>query len=114
MINHRRFLHSVVPAVLLGGVIVMAVSPVLAESNRVISVEEHWELQLAEPDADRSAPQTTMVMSPTGDVRIGHTFHRIWLDYNATQVQEIDVRRDSRDSSPWLGTQWEARNDRLL
>jgi hypothetical protein len=31
-------------------------------------VEEHWELQLGQPDADLSAPQTTMVISPDGDL----------------------------------------------
>jgi hypothetical protein len=47
-------------------------APAQADSPRVISVEEHWELRLAEPDPDRSAPQTTMVMSPTGDVNGVH------------------------------------------
>jgi hypothetical protein len=49
-----------------------ATATALAESNRVISVEEHWELQLAQPDTDRSAPQTTMVMSPNGNVSGAH------------------------------------------
>ncbi len=39
----------------------------LAQSH-VVSVEEHWELQVSQPDIDRSAPQTTMVMSPTGNL----------------------------------------------
>jgi hypothetical protein len=43
-----------------------------ADSPKVISVEEHWELRLAEPDPDRSAPQTTMVMSPSGNVSGAH------------------------------------------
>jgi hypothetical protein len=47
-------------------------STALAESNRVISVEEHWELQLGQPDTDRSAPQTTMVMSPIASVDGAH------------------------------------------
>jgi len=47
-------------------------STALAESNRVVSIEEHWELQLAQPDTDRSAPQTTMVMSPNGSVDGAH------------------------------------------
>jgi hypothetical protein len=33
-----------------------------------VSVEEHWELQVSQPDVDRSAPQTTMVMSPTAEL----------------------------------------------
>jgi len=69
----RRLKHLVwaASAALGAGTVALAV-PVLAESSRVISVEEHWELQVAEPDADVSAPQTTMVMSPTGDVSGAH------------------------------------------
>jgi hypothetical protein len=43
-------------------------SAALADSSRVISVEEHWELRISQPDFDRSAPQTTMVMSPTDNL----------------------------------------------
>jgi hypothetical protein len=44
-----------------------AAVPVWADSD-VVHVEEHWELRLSQPDPDRSAPQTTMVMSPLGDL----------------------------------------------
>jgi hypothetical protein len=40
--------------------------PAWAQS-KVVLVEEHWELQIAEPGADSSAPQVSMVMSATGD-----------------------------------------------
>src|SRR5215207_5482467 len=43
-----------------------------ADSQRVVSVEEHWELRVSEPDFERSAPQTTMVMSPTPDLEGTH------------------------------------------
>jgi hypothetical protein len=46
----------------------LVVSVSQAESQRVISVEEQWELHVTQPDTDRSAPQTTMVISPTGDI----------------------------------------------
>jgi hypothetical protein len=39
-----------------------------ADSPRVVQLEEHWELRLGEPDSDLSAPQTTMVVSPDGDL----------------------------------------------
>jgi hypothetical protein len=39
-----------------------------ADSPRVVRVEEHWELQVAQPDSGLSAPQTTMVMSPTDNI----------------------------------------------
>lgn len=35
--------------------------------SQVLMVEEHWELQIGEPDSDTSAPQASMVMSPTAD-----------------------------------------------
>ena len=58
-------------AVLLGGAGVVASTPVLAQS-KVVSVEEHWELQLSQPDSERSAPQVTMVMSPKHDIGATH------------------------------------------
>lgn len=36
--------------------------------SRIVSIEEHWELRIDEPDVATSAPQTTMVMSPTGNL----------------------------------------------
>ena len=47
-------------------------APVFGQSLRVVSVEEHWELSLAQPDEDRSAPQITMVFSPDGDLNGEH------------------------------------------
>lgn len=38
-------------------------APAQAESSRVVRIEEHWELRLSQPDQERSAPQTTMVLS---------------------------------------------------
>ena len=32
----------------------------------IVSIEEHWELNLGEPDSASSSPQVSMVMSPTG------------------------------------------------
>lgn len=62
-----------------------------AESPRVISVEEQWELRVAEPDIDRSAPQTTMVISPTGDISGLHFLvtlnHATVPDYAAGGIQ---------------------------
>jgi hypothetical protein len=50
----------------------LAARTATAEPLRVVSVEEHWELRVSEPDSDRSAPQTTMVMSPTADINGVH------------------------------------------
>lgn len=62
-----------------------------AESQRVISVEEHWELRVSQPDTDRSAPQTTMVMSPTSDISGLHFLvtlnHATVPEYSAGGVQ---------------------------
>jgi len=69
--NVRTFLR-VSLAVLLGGAGVVASAPARGESSKVISVEEHWELQLSQPDEENSSPQTTMVMSPTSDISGTH------------------------------------------
>jgi hypothetical protein len=53
---------------ILFGLAVSICAPIWAQSTRVVSVEEHWELKLGQPDAERSAPQTTMFMSPDGDL----------------------------------------------
>src|SRR3954465_8863866 len=39
-----------------------------ADSPKVLQIEEQWELSIGAPDAGRSAPQATMVMSPTGNL----------------------------------------------
>jgi hypothetical protein len=49
-----------------------AAAPAWGQSTRVVSIEEHWELQLGQPDVDTSAPQTTMVVSPNGSVEGVH------------------------------------------
>jgi hypothetical protein len=41
-------------------------------STKVVAIEEHWELQLGQPDADTSAPQITMVVSPDRDIEAMH------------------------------------------
>ena len=54
---------------ILFAVCVVATAPASAQTlSNVVQIEEHWELQIAQPDMDRSAPQTTMVMSPTADL----------------------------------------------
>ena len=44
----------------------------LADSPKVVQIEEQWELSIGVPDAGRSAPQATMVMSPTGNLDSTH------------------------------------------
>jgi hypothetical protein len=81
-----------------------------ADSPRVISIEEHWELRLAEPDPDRSAPQTTMVMSPTADVTGTHFLftlnHNTVPDYapGGMQVQLWDGEEFVESHSAHDGT----------
>jgi hypothetical protein len=67
-----------------------------AESSRVVSIEEHWELRLAHPESDLSAPQTTMVISPDDNLEGVHFLftinHRSDPDYEpgGVQVQLLD------------------------
>ena len=62
----------------LQGLALLAVSfvatvPASAQTlSNVVQIEEHWELQVAQPEEDLSAPQTTMVMSPIGDLSDAH------------------------------------------
>jgi hypothetical protein len=48
----------------------MVVAPFASADSwsNVVQIEEHWELQIAQPESDLSAPQTTMVMSPIADL----------------------------------------------
>lgn len=96
MTSHLKTFLRLGLAVILGGAGVVAGAPVLAQSNKVVSVEEHWELQLSQPDSERSAPQVTMVMSPKHDVSGTHflfTLNHVSLpDYQpgGMQVQAWD------------------------
>jgi hypothetical protein len=59
-------------AVLAVGMSLAAAATALGESSKVVSIEEHWELQLSQPDSERSAPQVTMVMAPKNDISGTH------------------------------------------
>jgi hypothetical protein len=61
----RRYLTTAIPAVV-GCVAALCAAPAMAQT-KVVMIEEHWELNVADPDSASSAPQTSMVMSPTGD-----------------------------------------------
>jgi hypothetical protein len=51
----------------------VAAVPASAQTlTNVVQIEEHWELQVAQPEEDLSAPQTTMVMSPISDLSGEH------------------------------------------
>lgn len=62
-----------------------------AQSPKILQIEEHWELRVGEPDAERSSPQAAMVMSPYED--LGGVFyvftlnHRILPNYSPGGMQ---------------------------
>ena len=68
MRRESNVLSGIVRCTFVFGILGIVAVPAVAESNKVVLVEEHWELQVSEPDVERSAPQTTMVMSPKGNV----------------------------------------------
>jgi hypothetical protein len=72
MRHESNVLRGIVRCTFVFGILGIIAVPAVAESNNVVLVEEHWELQISEPDVERSAPQTTMVMSPTGNVNDVH------------------------------------------
>lgn len=45
-----------------------ALVPATAAAIEIVAIEEFWELNVGEPDAQRSAPQVTMVTSPVGSL----------------------------------------------
>ena len=67
--NTAKASALILPGLILFAVCVVATSSASAQSfSNVVQIEEHWELQIAQPKSDLSAPQTTMVMSPIGDL----------------------------------------------
>jgi hypothetical protein len=59
-----RFLSRIIA----GSMVLWTTAPALADLPKVVQVEEQWELSIGVPDTGRSAPQATMVMSPTGNL----------------------------------------------
>jgi hypothetical protein len=68
MTKYSKRFGTLTRKALLCGMAWFAAATAWADPPRVVSVEEHWELQIAQPDADSSAPQITMVMSPSGEL----------------------------------------------
>jgi hypothetical protein len=63
----------VLPGFILCAGWLIAVPSALAQSfSNVVQIEEYWELQIAQPEEDLSAPQATMVMSPVADLSDVH------------------------------------------
>jgi hypothetical protein len=90
MIRGLRKISPRMQRVMLCAAVVFAAAPASGQSD-VVLVEEHWELRLGQPDADLSAPQTTMVMSPTDNLDGVHFLftlnHASVPDYQAGGVQ---------------------------
>jgi hypothetical protein len=64
MRSHHWHSKAVLRGTWLCGIVLVAATPVAAQSSKIVQIEEHWELQVGQPDTERSAPQATMVMSP--------------------------------------------------
>jgi hypothetical protein len=64
MSTEHRLIHCNPWLAVSCGLALLITTPVYAQYHRVVKVEEHWELQLGQPDTESSAPQITMVMSP--------------------------------------------------
>ena len=71
-------------------------APALADSPKVVQIEEQWELVVGEPDTGLSAPQATMVMSPTGN--LDSTYFLFTL--NCRNLSRLSA---GRRASPALG-----------
>jgi len=90
MTRYFTRMTSKAQAALLCAVVAVAAGSASADS-KVVLVEEHWELRLSQPDSERSAPQTTMVMSPVNHLNDVHFLfslnHVAVPDYQAGGMQ---------------------------
>ena len=68
MTRHLPSLLWKAPSALLSAIIALAAGNAIADPSDVVWIEEHWELKVGQPDAAQSAPQVTMVMSPTDNL----------------------------------------------
>ena len=80
----------------------LAAGRAFADSSDVVLVEEHWELRLGQPDSDRSAPQVTMVMSPTDNLD-GHHFLFTLNHVNAPNYEAGSMQIQAWDGEDLLG-----------
>jgi hypothetical protein len=62
--HSRRQLHK--PLRVLAALALVSWFSNASYAFEIVAIEEHWELSLGQPDNDSSAPQVSMVMSPTG------------------------------------------------
>ena len=59
---------QVVPWAVALSLVLGAIRSASADSPKIVQIEEHWELAVGEPDTQLSAPQATMVMSPSDNL----------------------------------------------
>ena len=76
----------------------------------MVAIEEHWELLVGGPEADRSAPKVTMVMSPTSDLQCDYYIfnlnHWSYPEFAAVGEQvTVTVTMAYQDAS-WLPAPW--------
>lgn len=63
------------------GIIAALATSSSALAADVVWIEEHWQLTIGEPDAESSAPQISMMMSPYGD--LDHDFFLFSLNHQS-------------------------------
>ena len=98
MANNLKQLENLAGKAFIFGLATLITATVWADAPRVVSVEEHWELHVGQPDADSSAPQTTMVMSPSGD--LGSAYFLFTLNHSNVP----DYRPGGMQIQLWDGT----------
>lgn len=88
-----------------------ALTPSTAAALEIVAIEEFWELNVGEPDEQRSAPQVTMVTSPVGLLdgvyflfALNHQSHPEWAP-GGMQVQlwngsELVASHTSQEAEP--------------
>jgi hypothetical protein len=93
------------PRIIAGSIVLWTTVPALADSPKVVQVEEQWELSIGVPDTGLSAPQATMVMSPTGN--LDSTYFLFTLNcrnFPSYEQGGVQVQRWEGDSVATSGT----------
>ena len=92
-----------------------SLAPTTAAAIEIVAIEECWELNVGEPDAQRSAPQVTMVTSPVGSLEgvyflfaLNHQSHPDWAP-GGMQVQlwnggDLVASHTSQEDQPLQNT----------
>jgi hypothetical protein len=117
MTTSQRFRWPIAGSAIAGSLVFLLAAQA-AGQTQIVQIEEHWELVIGEPDVPVSAPQTTMVMSPNGDLD-GQYFlftinHRNVPSYEPGGLQvQLWNGEEAVNTESWGGATLDQANDTI-